>query len=70
MNAYHFPISTDQTKEERYRLALEEILNHWANSYDAPQFGKDAGSSYVIGVVDGHRLCTLIARKALNDDNQ
>lgn len=54
---------------KRMREALEKIVNHWANSYDHPYCDTEQyRGPYGIGVVDGHRACTLIARAALHPE--
>lgn len=48
------------------RKALEQIAKHKFNSYETLE-GKPAyAGSYGIGVVDGHRACTIIAKAALS----
>lgn len=51
---------------ERLRAALVEIRDHWATSYDHQYANNEMyRGPYGIGIVDGHRLCAAIARKAL-----
>lgn len=53
-------------QETRYRQALEEIRDHWANQYDHPRKESEMyRGPYGIGVTDGHRACTIIAERAL-----
>jgi hypothetical protein len=68
--------SQQQIKEERdrwmadairYRTALLEISNHWANEYDHPKKESEMyRGSYGIGITDGHRACKIIADRALS----
>jgi hypothetical protein len=54
------------TDTDRYRRALEEIRDHWATSYDHRYANTEAyRGPYGVGVVDGHRACAIIARRAL-----
>ena len=60
-----------EARAERLRVALERIADHWANQYYHPnKSGPMYDGPYGIGVTDGHRACTTIARKALEDDKQ
>lgn len=53
---------------DKFRAALIEIRDHWANQYDHPRKqGPMYAGSYGIGVTDGHRAAAIIARKALGD---
>jgi hypothetical protein len=53
---------------ERLQAALREITTHWANSYDHPHADTEMyRGPYGTGVVDGHRACTRIARRALGE---
>lgn len=59
-------LSAAEAEVARLREALTKIANHWANSYDhkyanLPMYE----GAYGIGVTDGHRNCTTIARAAL-----
>jgi hypothetical protein len=46
--------------------ALEKITTHWANNYDHPYADSEMyRGPYGIGVVDGHRACSIIANAAL-----
>src|SRR5258706_8333993 len=65
----HMNKKTECTIFARYKQALEEIRDHWANQYDHPRKQTPMyQGSYGIGVTDGHRACAIIAKKALNAD--
>jgi hypothetical protein len=53
----------------RLRCALIEIRDHWANQYDHPrkEGNRMYDGPYGVGVTDGHRAASAIARAALED---
>ena len=57
-----------ERKVQRLRRALAEIRDHWACQYDHPmkQEARYAGP-YGVGVTDGHRSASFMARIALED---
>jgi len=60
-----------EARAERLQEALERIANHWANQYDHPNKNWPMYEGpYGIGVTDGHRACTAVARKALLEDDK
>jgi len=68
---YQAALKAAEARAERLRVALEAIANHWANQYDHPnKSGPMYEGPYGIGVTDGHRACTTIARKALSEDDK